>query len=376
MNDMSTMPAVEARPAAISTPAPTPNESAAGATGVALNPLRLPAMPVSIAKAIVGVCRRVKVLGYDGKNTDQKYAFTSVDVFLASVGEWCAAEGLAVLPEEVRAERVVLGETTNRYGELKREEVLSATYRFWLIHEDGAVWQHPMDRRIEVRWNGPQGYGSAESYVLKRFLRALFKVPTGDALDPASDMADPDGGRAPAAVPASKGKAPPDPDDDGLGPPKAPAPPGFTSAVEKPRSGTPDRAGIAPAEPPAEPPQPAGAPPFRVLNSLGESVGEYSDLKAWGAALKKQLTGFPASWETNRAEVARLKNAFLCDPDLAPKRRLSLQTAFDSLEALDPANQMTGPAEVQEPGTASVEPAHDPDTGELLPPPDNEGAPA
>lgn len=315
-------------------------------------PVALAPMPAEIAAAIIAVCRGVKSIGYDGKNSDQKYSFASIDAFLAEVGKLCADAGLAVIPEEVRAERISLGEAANRYGEVKKDEWLDATYRFWLMHETGAIWQHPMERRIQVRWSGPQGYGSAESYVLKRFLRALFKVPTGDAMDPASDVLDPDAGRGAPANRAS-------PADPLFGKPADP-PPGFTSATEKPRRGAAPATDAPPPEPTALPPV-NGEAPYCIHNALGERVSEFQDLKSWGLAMKKHLGKFPASADHNRGEVARLRQFFLADPDMDAKARTTLELAFDSLSALlDPPPPPPPP---------SAEPPHDPQTGELHPEP-------
>lgn len=310
-------------------------------------PVLLPEIPAPIAKAMGEVNRQVRRLKRDGDNKAQGFKFASIDAFLETVGGWCADAGLIIVPEEVEANRVVIGTFKNRYGEEKDEVVLRCVYRFWLIHESGVIWQHPMLRRIELQALGAQSYGSAESYVLKRFLRALFKVPTGDALDPASDVADPD---AQPRKPARGDGI------DGLERPTAGPPPGVTAAREKPRRADNPEARQAPTPAPDGPPD--GSPPFRVFNGLGEVVSEWSELKPWGAAIKKHLGAFPASWDRNAGEIARLRRHFLDDPSLTDKARASITSAFDSIAALKPKV----PGAPPEP---APEPDHDPETGEV-----------
>jgi hypothetical protein len=66
---------------------------------------------------------------------------------------------------------------TNKEG--RASQWAFANYEAWLFHISGVSWG-PLRRHIALPMTGPQTYGSAESYVQKRLLRALFMVPTGD----------------------------------------------------------------------------------------------------------------------------------------------------------------------------------------------------
>lgn len=137
-----------------------------------------PRMPPEIGKAIVAVKKQVRSLGKDQENKFARFRYVSVDQFYAEIGQLMAAEGLFVVTDEtsIITER---RETSNDQGQVKAAVWITAAYELMLFHESGAEYG-PIHRTIMVQATGPQAFGAGMSYVEKYFLRALFKVPTGE----------------------------------------------------------------------------------------------------------------------------------------------------------------------------------------------------
>lgn len=132
---------------------------------------RRPAMPSSIAAAVVAVMGKVRQLGYDENNKFAGYRYVSVDKFYDTIRPLLSDAGLIILIDEV--------DTEVKKAEGEKSAWLFVRYHIWLASKDGDVYG-PLNRSLSVPATGPQAYGSAQSYVEKQFLRALFKVPTGD----------------------------------------------------------------------------------------------------------------------------------------------------------------------------------------------------
>lgn len=130
----------------------------------------------NIFAALAAAMSDVKRLSKDSRNVEQKYSFASVDDFLSMTGPICAAHGLIVCMDE---DEVVEFERQGKYGTT-----------FWLrirfvvtvCHVSGECLP-PSRRTVEVIRTGAQSFGSAQSYALKQFLRALLQIPTGDKED-------------------------------------------------------------------------------------------------------------------------------------------------------------------------------------------------
>lgn len=154
-------------------------------------------LPREIAGAIIQVMRGVKQLGYDENNPHARYDYASIDKFLSHFGPACAAAGIAFMLDEVSVEV--------RPGGKEGSSYLFIEYEVWIMHELGAM-AGPWKRRCYLPATGPQAFGSAESYVLKRFMRNLFQVPTGE-----KDADDTSPGNLPnrAARPATASRATP-----------------------------------------------------------------------------------------------------------------------------------------------------------------------
>lgn len=138
-------------------------------------------MPKEIAGAIVLVMRAVGKLVRDGRNQHGGYKYASTDAFFEAVNPACAEAGLIVKPRVLHSEIVVHDVWDRDTKSMKPKRMLSATYGFVLIHESGATWTDPDERRpIMLDYTGPQTYGAADSYAAKTFMRTLFIVATGD----------------------------------------------------------------------------------------------------------------------------------------------------------------------------------------------------
>lgn len=126
----------------------------------------------AVAKAMGAVKRIAK----DSRNAEQKYDFASVDDFLALVNPICADAGLVFHMTETS-----LSEFT-RQGRHGDTHWLRMVFTITVYHSSGQSLP-PATRSVEVIRSGAQAYGSAQSYVLKQFLRALLLIPTGDKDD-------------------------------------------------------------------------------------------------------------------------------------------------------------------------------------------------
>lgn len=138
-----------------------------------------PAIPPKVAAAISQVMGGVKALERTEKNVHGAYKFASIDDFLELVRPLCAAAGLIIVQDEVSTDMIDAG--VNRDGKPRRW--LRIVHGFTLAHSSGETWQHRPQRTSMVDATmGSQGYGAAQSYTLKLFLRSLFQVATGEGV--------------------------------------------------------------------------------------------------------------------------------------------------------------------------------------------------
>jgi hypothetical protein len=158
----------------------------------------------TIYSAIPKAMAQIKRLAKDARNADQKYDFASVDDFLAMTGPIMAEHGLFITMDE---ERVEAFERQGKYGP---SHWLSITFLITVWHESGEHMA-PARRTVEVIRTGAQSFGSAQSYALKQFQRALFCIPTGDKDD--ADFAERGDGPAVREPTPRRESAPPPPFD-------------------------------------------------------------------------------------------------------------------------------------------------------------------
>ena len=123
----------------------------------------------AIAKAMSEVTRLAK----SEKNTEQKYSFASVDDFLSMAGPICAKNGIIIDMDESGCEPF------ERQGKYGPSYWVKVTFEITVWHVSGESLPK-RKRTVEVIRTGAQSFGSAQSYALKQFLRALLMIPTGD----------------------------------------------------------------------------------------------------------------------------------------------------------------------------------------------------
>lgn len=137
-----------------------------------------------IAAAVIQVMAKVQKLKKSDRNKHAAYDFVSVDKFLETFNPLCAEAGLFFVIDEV--ETLITARSSYTDGSGRQRDVapaLTVTYNITLCHSSGKM-MGPIRRHVTVVANGAQAYGSAQSYVLKQFMRSLFQVPTGDRDDP------------------------------------------------------------------------------------------------------------------------------------------------------------------------------------------------
>jgi hypothetical protein len=139
-----------------------------------------PKMLPEIAKAIVAVMLKIKPLEKDAENSGggKKYKYVSVDQFYELVGKAMAEAGIFLVAFEHSIDVRVKSSTDDRGG-VRESSWLSVVFDLFLYHESGAEFG-PIQRTTTVVASGPQSYAAAQSFIEKYFLRALFKIPTGD----------------------------------------------------------------------------------------------------------------------------------------------------------------------------------------------------
>ena len=129
-----------------------------------------------IVTAITKAMGAVRKVGRGGENTNDNYKFAAIDDFLTMVNPICAEHGLMV---DVTEDAI---EDFTRKGKYGESAWMRVRYLVTVYHTSGQSMP-PVHRTVEVLRNGAQAYGSAQSYVLKQFLRGLLLIATGDMDD-------------------------------------------------------------------------------------------------------------------------------------------------------------------------------------------------
>lgn len=132
-------------------------------------------IPGPIVKAVCAVQATLEAVKKSQNNQHGGYKFASTDDIYAAVTQKMGQVGLVCLPleEEAKIER-----HQNKDG--KDVPWLRVVYNFVLATEE-ASWLDERNRRtLLIQITGPQTFQAALSYCEKSYLRALFKIPTGD----------------------------------------------------------------------------------------------------------------------------------------------------------------------------------------------------
>lgn len=139
-------------------------------------------MPSDIAAAIIEIMGEVQKLQKSEHNQHGNYDFASIDAFLNAMRPLCAGKGLAILADEVDEEMIISGEKEYK-GNKTIQYQTRVKYHVYLMHKSGAM-AGPVSRHVTLPYIGAQTSGSAQSYMLKQFMRGLFQIATGDKDDP------------------------------------------------------------------------------------------------------------------------------------------------------------------------------------------------
>lgn len=137
------------------------------------------AYPPKMAKAVLTVMRAIGAIQKDGFNDFHKYKYQKWDDILDRVSPLLAEHGLIVTPSEV-----------NR-SLFESEQLMSITYQFTIVNEDGDVWpDRPVITAI-ARARDAKGicddkaankcHTSAEKYFLIHFFKIKTSEPDSDA---------------------------------------------------------------------------------------------------------------------------------------------------------------------------------------------------
>ena len=136
-------------------------------------------IPESIALAVLAVQKSLGVLGKEGTNEFQNYAYVSIDKYYEIVAQVATANDLSWFCKEVSSEIVDVGHN---------KQAIKFDYVFSMFHGTGEVV--PVYDRISIYHplQGAQTSGSAASYAEKLFMRKAFKVVTGEKDADAADQ--------------------------------------------------------------------------------------------------------------------------------------------------------------------------------------------
>lgn len=132
-------------------------------------------IPGEIIKAISQVQLHVAVVSKANKNEFGKYKYTSADDIYASLTNKLAEIGLVIIPIElspVETKTVETQKGPKLWGRFH--------YGFVLAAGDSTWFDARNSRTLFIQLEGAQTFQAAESYLQKTYLRALFKIPTGD----------------------------------------------------------------------------------------------------------------------------------------------------------------------------------------------------
>lgn len=128
----------------------------------------------SIVQAICKVQSGMDAVKKSQKNAHGGYMFASTDDIYAEVMRKMADAGLVVLSleEDCEIQRVEREGKTSQWARM--------VFSFLLATQD-ATWTDKRSKRtLFIQVTGPQTFQAAQSYAEKAYLRALFKIPTGD----------------------------------------------------------------------------------------------------------------------------------------------------------------------------------------------------
>lgn len=150
-----------------------------------MTPEFIPPKPKSIVRAIKQVMAGLEAVAKTGENEAGGYQFATTDAIYAEVGRRMADAGLVidVLEAEPTKFTRMVGEQYDDRGNVigKRNELWGEFHYVFQLSTDEDSWTDPRaSRTLLVEITGPQTHQAVQSFADKSYMRALFKIPTGD----------------------------------------------------------------------------------------------------------------------------------------------------------------------------------------------------
>lgn len=142
-------------------------------------------IPSSIVRASCAVQASVAAIAKTQFNKHGQYKFASTDDIYAAITRKLGEVGLMIYPLELtptKREQSKVDVFDREGAKTGEKTVTLLTFHFgYVLATEDATWFDPRSSRtITVLHTGPQTYNSAESFCQKSYLRAWFKLPTGD----------------------------------------------------------------------------------------------------------------------------------------------------------------------------------------------------
>ena len=118
--------------------------------------------------AIAEATGKIKRVAHDQTNKHHGFAYASIDQMMAAASDAMSECGLSVEMDLVEA---------------TADKNLITIFNCRMVHSSGQATRW-VRRDVAVAHHPPHCYGSAESYIFKRYVRFVFCIPTGEDDDP------------------------------------------------------------------------------------------------------------------------------------------------------------------------------------------------
>ena len=118
--------------------------------------------------------KNVQKLTLNEGNKDLGYKYVSIDKFLAMAREVLSEQGLSVSTSMLSKEML-----TRKNAKGGTKLVLACKFQFTVRHSSGCI-DDPVVWYQEADYFGPQAFGIAHSYAMKRFYKGFLEIETGE----------------------------------------------------------------------------------------------------------------------------------------------------------------------------------------------------
>jgi hypothetical protein len=151
------------------------------------------AYPPKIAKALLAITREVGTIKKGGWNNFHKYYYQTWEDVLDTLSPLLATHGLIVMQSEITR------------GLFDNDKMLSITYEFTIVNDDGDAWPERMVKTAIARLVDSKGTADdkaankCHTAAQKYFFLQLFKIKTRDAATDDADRGEETGRQTPKA---------------------------------------------------------------------------------------------------------------------------------------------------------------------------------